>query len=129
MSEKGKLVIITYASNMIIPVSGAKVTVTESTGNGEEIIAYRITDENGKTDVIEIDTPDVSLSLNEANTIKPYTSVNINVEKDGYDSTTIFNVQVFSGKMSEQYVEMIPLPEFSKFDEFKNIFTVTPQNL
>lgn len=114
---------------MTIPVAGSSVTVTESDGNGEKLIAFRITDENGKTDIIQIDTPDMALSLDETNLIKPFKSVNIIVEKPGYSLTTINNVQIFSGMLSEQNVSMIPLPENSGADQFPNNFTVTPQNL
>ena len=129
MYEQGSLVIRTYASNMLIPVQGTRVTVTKNTENGEKIIAFGTTDENGKTQLFAIDTPDVSLSLDQNNTVQPFAVVNIKVEKEGFDVTNIFNAQVFSGKLSEQEVEMIPLPEFSKFNEYNNIFTVTPQNL
>lgn len=129
MAEQGRLVIRTYASNKLIPVQGTRVTITKSTENGDELIAYGITDENGKTQLFYIDTPDVSLSLDQNNTVQPFTNVNIKVEKEGFDITNIFNAQVFSGNLSEQEIEMIPLPEFSKFNEYNNIFTVTPQNL
>ena len=129
MSQKGSLIVRTFASNQLIPVSNARITITKTTPDGEELIAFGITDENGKTSIFKVDTPDVSLSLNRENTTEPYTSVNIKVEKEGFDITNIFNAQIFSGMLSEQYVEMLPLPEFSKFDEYNNIFTVTPQNL
>lgn len=129
MAEQGSLIIRTYASNMLIPVQGTRVTVTVSTENGEELVAYGVTDENGKTQLFTIDTPDVSLSLDRNNMLKPFTDVNIKAEKEGFDITNIFNAQVFSGNLSEQEIEMIPLPEFSKFNEYNNIYTVTPQNL
>ena len=87
--QKGSLLVRTYISNMLIPVIGVRVTVTENNGNGEEILAFRVTDENGKTDIIEINAPDMELSLNSDNTEKPFTSVNIKVEKDGFVISTI----------------------------------------
>lgn len=127
--QKGSLLVRTYISNMLIPVIGVRVTVTENNGNGEEILAFRVTDENGKTEIIEIDTPDMELSLDQNNTIKPFTSVNIKVEKEGFVIFTIEDVQIFANRLSEQNVEMIPLPEKSEYDEFNNIYIVTPQNL
>ena len=129
MSQKGSLIVRTFASNQLIPIPGVRITVTKSTENGDELIAYGVTDKNGKTQIIQIDTPDALLSLDQNNTAEPFTGVNIKIEKEGFDITNIFNAQVFSGQLSEQYVEMVPLPEFSKFDEYNSIFTVTPQNL
>lgn len=114
---------------MLIPVIGARVTVTETNDKGEELLAFRITDENGKTDIIEIATPDMELSLDENNTEKTYRSVNVKVEKDGFVIFIIKNVQIFANRLSEQNVEMIPLPEKSEYDEYVNTYTVTPQNL
>ena len=127
--QKGSLLVRTYIADMLIPVRDVRVTVTENNGNGEEILAFRLTDENGKTDIIEIDTPDMELSLDQNNTLKPFTSVNIKVEKEGFIIFIIQNVQIFANRLSEQNIEMIPLPEKSEYDEFSNTFTVTPQNL
>lgn len=129
MSEKGGLIIRTYASDMLIPIAGSAVTVSRNNNGTDELIAFRITDENGKTDVIEIDTPDKSLSMTDGSNVKPFTSVNVTVKKTGYDITIINDVQIFSGMLSEQNVEMVPLPENAGFDEFKNIHNITPQNL
>lgn len=127
--QKGRLLVRTYISNMLIPIKNTRITVTQNNGNGEEILAFRLTDENGKTDIIEIDTPDIGLSLDQTNTTTPFTSVNIRVEKEGFVIFVIENVQIFSDRLSEQNVEMIPLPEKAEYDEFNNVFIVTPQNL
>ena len=127
--QKGSLLVRTYVANMLIPIRDVRVTVTKNNGNGEEVLAFRVTDENGKTDIIEIDTPDMNLSLDQNNTVKPFTGVNIKVEKDGFVIFVIKNVQIFAKRLSEQNIEMIPLPENSEYDEFSNTYTVTPQNL
>ena len=114
---------------MLIPISGVRVTVTQNNGNGNEIIAFRTTDENGKTEIIEINTPDIELSLDENNNQKPFTSVNVKVEKEGFVIFLIEDVQIFADRLSEQNIEMIPLPEKADYDEYNNVFVVTPQNL
>lgn len=114
---------------MLIPISNVRVTVTQNNEDNEEILAFRITDENGKTDIIEINTPDIDLSLDQYNNVKPFTNVNIKVEKDGFISFIFKNVQIFASRLSEQNIEMIPLPEKADYDEFSNTYIVTPQNL
>jgi len=127
--QKGRLLVRTYISNMLIPIEGTRVTITQNNGSGEEILAFRLTDENGKTEILEIDTPDIELSQDQTNTTTPYASVNIKVEKEGFVIFVIENVQIFADRLSEQNIEMIPLPEKSGYDEFSNVFIVTPQNL
>lgn len=114
---------------MLIPIRDVRVTVTRNTDDGEEILAFRMTDENGKTEIIEVDTPDIELSLDQNNTQKTFASVNIKVEKEGFVIFIIKDVQVFANRLSEQNIEMIPLPEKAEYDEFSNTYTVTPQNL
>jgi len=127
--QKGSLLVRTYVANMLAPVSGARVTVTEDSDNGAKIIAFRLTDENGKTDIVDIETPDMELSLNRDNTEKPFKKVNVKVEKEGFVIFIIKDVQIFANRLSEQNIGMIPLPEKSDYDEFSNTYTVTPQNL
>lgn len=127
--QKGSLLVRTYISNMLIPIRDVRVTVTQNNDNGDEILAFRLTDENGKTEIIEIDTPDMELSLDQNNTVIPFASVNIKVEKEGFVIFVIKDVQIFANRLSEQNIEMIPLPEKSEYDEFNNTYIVTPQNL
>ena len=127
--QKGSLLVRTYVANMLAPVSGVRVTVTEDNGNGEEIIAFRLTDENGKTEIVDIEAPDMELSFDENNTEKPFKNVNVKVEKEGFVIFVIKDVQIFANRLSEQNVAMIPLPEKSDYDEFSNTYIVTPQNL
>ena len=127
--QKGSLLVRTYVANMLAPVSGVRVTITEDNGNGEEIIAFRLTDENGKTEIVDVEAPDMELSLNQDNTEKPFKNVNVKVEKEGFVIFVIKDVQIFANRLSEQNVAMIPLPEKSDYDEFSNTYIVTPQNL
>lgn len=127
--QKGSLLVRTYVANMLAPVSGVRVTITDNKGNGEEIIAFRLTDENGKAEIVDVEAPDMELSLDENNTEKPFKNVNVKVEKEGFVIFVIKDVQIFANRLSEQNVAMIPLPEKSDYDEFSNTYTVTPQNL
>ena len=129
MSATGRLMIRTYVSNMIIPLGNVNVTVVRKDRSESHLVAFRTTNTNGKTNEIEISTPDFNESLNDQNSGERFAIVDITVEKEGYGVTLIKDVQVFADRLSEQDVEMIPLPEFSNFDEYYNVYTVTPQNL
>lgn len=114
---------------MLIPVENTRVTVISETENGSEILAFRTTDENGKTEIIDIITPNIELSLDQDNVEQPFTNVNLKIEKEGFVIFYIKNVQIFPDRLSEQNIEMIPLPEKAEYDEYSNTYTVTPQNL
>lgn len=130
MAEKGRLQIRTYASNMLIPVQNSSVTVTTGKGEKRKIIAFRMTDENGLTEILNIDTPPFTDSQTDNSTDDtPFAVVDVLVEKENYSITIIRDVQIFSNRLSEQNVEMIPMPQNSDFDLYSNVYTVTPQNL
>ena len=130
MAEKGRLQIRTYASNMLIPIANSNVTVTTGEGDEKKILAFRMTDENGLTETLNIDTPPFSDSQTDNSPDNtPFAVVDILVEKENYSITLIKDVQVFSDRLSEQNVEMVPMPENSNFDLYSNVYTVTPQNL
>ena len=62
MSQKGSLIVRTYASSMIIPVVDSNVFITQKNGEEQSLLAFRRTDENGKTQIVEINAPDVENS-------------------------------------------------------------------
>lgn len=129
MSQKGSLIVRTYASSMIIPVVDSNVFITQKNGEEQSLLAFRRTDENGKTQIVEINAPDVENSQSSDSTGLDFSTVDIKIEKTGYEIVVIRDVQIFSGQLSIQNVEMVPLPEGAVFDEHYEIYTVTPQDL
>lgn len=128
MEENGKLMIRTYASDMLIPISETRISIMDAE-NKDVLLAFRLTDENGKTEEIEIKTPDKSLSLDENNQKRPFSVVDVIAQKDGYDISVIENVQIFADNLSVQNIEMLVLPENAAYDDFYKVYRVTPQNL
>ena len=132
MSQKGNVKVVTYISQMSIPIENAKIYVYTIDEGKTTLIATRRTDKNGETDLIEIDTPDKSESLTplENGSANPFASINIFVEADGFRSVLIHNAQVFSENTTVQNVEMIPLaePAIRENDKTIDVF-VTPQLL
>jgi hypothetical protein len=77
-----------------------------------DIIYSLRTDNSGRTEKIALDAKDKELSQSPGN-VKPYTTYNITVEKDGFYASEKINVPIFQGITSIQTAEMIPLSEFS----------------
>ncbi len=131
MSEKGKIAVRVYASDLTIPIEGASVYIYDYNELGQrELIAKRTTDKTGQTDVIAIDAPNKEYSLSPDSDIKAFRDVNIFVEANGYRSILIEDAQVFSDVTMVQNAEMIPLAE-PAIREQDNVIDVkiTPQQL
>lgn len=131
MSEKGKIAVRVYASQMTIPIVGAMVYIYDFNDNGErELLAKRTTDKNGQTEIVEIDAPDIELSLSPEAVGKPFRSVNIFAEAAGYRSILIEDAQVFPEVTMVQNAEMIPLEEpLTREDDRVIDVKITPQQL
>ncbi len=119
--EKGYLVIQTTTTDMIFPVSDTGINVK----NGDK--EYNIlTDRSGKTETIEIDTPDMINSTQQTNE-PSFTTLEVTVTKDGYYTIKVKDVQVFPRETSLLYVNMIPLPENESDKTIE--YSSNPQNL
>ena len=132
MSQKGSIKVVTYISQMTIPIENAKVFVYKEENNQRQLIAVRNTNKNGETDLIEVETPDKSESLAplENGSENPFASVNIFVEAEGFRSVLVHDAQVFAENITLQNIEMVPLgePAIREQDKTIDVF-VTPQLL
>ncbi len=109
---KGYLEVNVYSGTIANPVKGATVTVL----SGEGEVAREITDENGKTALITLDTVDKSYSEKQQNEVRPYTTYDIVVESLGLTPTKIEGVQIFDGVTSIQNVHLTSIDENSNED-------------
>ena len=116
--EQGYLLVQAFGSRESFGEENVKVTV----GGAETLF----TDENGFTKTIALDAPNQALSESPGNA-SPYTSVDITVEKEGFYTIIIRNVQVFSGEVTQQQVQMLPVPENGEVRTV--VYVLTPQNL
>lgn len=129
MAGTGKLIVNTYFSNDTIPIENSFITVTKSDENPPTLLGLRLTDKSGKTEAIEIDTPDVEYSLTPDNGTIPFTSVDVRVDHPETYTVITKNVQVFPGQTSVSNIMLLPLPENPSPEERQKIYIITPQNL
>lgn len=132
MSQKGFIKTAVYISQMTIPIENAKVYIYQEKDGERNLLATRVTDKNGETEIVSIDTPDKSDSLSplENGSPNPFASVNIFIEAEGFRSVLIHDAQVFAENTTIQRAEMVPLaePAFRESDKTIDVF-VTPQLL
>lgn len=94
----------------LYPVKGATVTVFTGDINAKNVIETDVTDESGKSSVFKLKAPAKADSQQAENGgILPYASYNVSVRSDGYVEQIAMNVPVFSGVISVQGIDLIPV--------------------
>ena len=129
MPEQGYLVAKAVTSNARIPVEDVTITVTQRLPDGRyELLAVWITDESGKTPSIAIPTPDLSISQAPSQK-RPFSLVYLMAEPALYERIAVRDVQIFSGIVSIQELQLIPLDEFPELQDQTEFFEIPPQQL
>lgn len=105
----GRLQINVFDESIAMPLSNATVSIS-SADNPDVVLDEIITNNSGKSDVINLEAPPVEYSL-EPNSPKPYTEYNITLNQAGYEPTTIRGVQILPDALAEQNVYMRRIPE------------------
>lgn len=108
----GKLIISVRTANGSIPVEGANVTVRSFDEGESSVIAVLKTDNSGNTPLIEIGTPSSDISTSPGNG-KGYTSVIIEVDKDGFIPMEFIGGAIFPGITTVQPVNLMPESEYN----------------
>ena len=103
----GYLIVNAVTADGLLPVEGALITVSISSGGDTYVYRVLRTDRSGKTGQIAIPTPDISLSLSPSDQ-KPFTEVTIEGDKEGFYTGTYINAPVFPQTVTLQQVNLIP---------------------
>lgn len=103
--QGGLQVIVTSKQN--VPISGAVVDISY-TGDPDRVLEEVQTDRNGRTEVLELNTPPVEYSLSPSEE-QPYSQYTVRVTADGYEPVTIAGTELLENQLSFQNVQMKPL--------------------
>ena len=130
MDAQGTVVVRLSTSSARIPLQGATVTITKRLPGGEvQLLAVRVTNFDGLTDPVAIETPPMAESQSYQNTSVPNAVIDIRAELSGFDRVIVQNAQVFPDTETRQEISLIPTPNLpSSFDRTET-FLVPPQNL
>ena len=126
--QKGYIKARVFTSDARIPIENAVFTVYTTDDDTTNLIGVRISDSEGKTDVIPVEAPDSSLSQSQGN-INPFATVNARVDHPEYRSFLVNGAQVFAGQISIIEAEMSPVDRNVSLDDRAEIFDVPGQNL
>ena len=120
-TASGNLIGIVTAIRSLYPVQNAKVTIFKGEYPEMQIIDSDMTDESGRTKTFRLPAPEKALSLEQENTIIPYSSYNMLVEADGYIKNIHLGIPIFSTVTSLQQSNLI-LEETAGEDKSPQIF-------
>lgn len=130
MDRKGSVVARVYTSDAKIPIQGATVIFTKlGADNSRELLGVRLTNFDGYTDPIMVDTPPLSDSQNYSPDVPAYTIINITAEDENYGRILVQNAQVFSDTQTLQEFMLIPTPALPEQYGQTEIFSIPAQNL
>ncbi len=96
----GKLQINTFNETIGMPTENVKISVQNKEN---KVIEEVITNSSGNSDIINLDTPPIEYSLTPGSP-QPYNEYTIIATREGFDSTTIENVQILPDVIAEQNI-------------------------
>ena len=129
METQGTISIRAFTSRAQIPVQGATAAVTRPTGQGRhQLVALRVTDENGLTQPVALPAPALSQSDHPGGE-RPFAVCDIWVEHTGYRMLHVEGVQIFPGVETVQDMMLIPLGEGESSLQHRGTRDITAQSL
>ena len=122
--DKGYLEIFIFGARELFPIEFAEIYIKKD----GELINHLTTDESGRGERLEFETPPESESTSPGFD-KPFTTINVTILKEGFFPTTIENVQIFPNIVSRLNTELVPIPDNPEFTGMDLNYTSNAQRL
>lgn len=110
-------------ANDAVPLRGAQVTVLDDQGRS---VYDLVTDENGETQTVPLETVSRDFSLESSYTGTPYVGYHVFVQASGFNSVYISGVPIFEGETAIQPVALVPMQEMQRSPTVEEIFIEKP---
>ncbi len=101
----GTLIVETTTADKALPVENVEVVIKDNDGN---LLYNLVTNENGITERVELDTVDIEASLDKNYEGRPYEIYTVGVKADGFMDKTIRGVQIYDTINSRLPITMLP---------------------
>jgi len=102
----GYLLIQARTAHDAVPLSGVKIRITDMDSN---TLYNLITDENGETPVISLETMDKSFSQTPYYNGIPFTSYSVYAQAPGFDSLLVSDIPIYDGETAVLPVALTPM--------------------
>lgn len=107
-TSNGFLKVQVYSAQGAFPLKDARVVISKELGDQQKIFYEMVTDESGITQPVSLPAPDASHSF-VVDGIRPYENYNIEVSKQGFQTTLREGLPIFPGVVSLQPIQLRPL--------------------
>ena len=127
--SSGSVIARAYTAGDAIPVEGVTILVTRHLPDGRNaLLGLRMTDANGQSAPVEVETPDKALSETPTGQVS-WANCDVVADHPDYERIVVENVQVFPGTVTLQEFALVPLEERPDLWGKTEVFEVTPQEL
>ena len=124
----GYLRVFTFTGGGAEPIEGARVIVTQPTGDTPTVFANLTTDRDGFTPVIALPSVDPALTLRPG-VAQPYITYAVRVTADGFQPVEHRNIPVYGDNYVTQPVAMTPTLPGRDADNTQEFTSGGPTNL
>lgn len=107
-TSNGFLKVQVYSAQGAFPLKDARVVISKEFDNQQKIFYEMVTDESGITEPVSLPAPDASHSF-VVDGMRPYENYNIEVSKDGFQTSLREGLPIFPGVVSLQPIQLRPL--------------------
>lgn len=106
MPQKGRLKVQCFINETYIPVDKSKISIKPSNTGSDFTPIDLVTNSMGETNIIELDAPPFEYSQQPTGQI-PYSTYDIKVEREGFQSILINRCQIFPNELAIQQCNLI----------------------
>lgn len=107
-TSNGFLKVQVYSAQGAFPLKDARVVISKELDNQQKIFYEMVTDESGITQPVSLPAPDASHSF-VVDGMRPYENYNIEVSKQGFQTSLREGLPIFPGVVSLQPIQLRPL--------------------
>ncbi len=130
MAQYGSVVANVVTSAAGVPVEGAALTITQQEpGGGTRLLAVLMSDADGNTEPFFIETPPESSSQQYQQSHTPYITVDLRIDRFGFDRIVVQGVQIFANTETLQPLMLIPTPTLPDSYMRTKTFVIPAQTL
>lgn len=106
-SSVGKLKVLAFTAYQAVPISDVEILITKDFGDDKVLFFNGYTNSSGVIENIELPAPD---SKYNPNTLEPSKSTfyDLTAISEGYEVIKKYNIEMYGGVNSIQYIKMIP---------------------
>ncbi len=112
------------AGGNAFPIEDALVVITEYVDGAEKVIRILVTNQDGRTDIIELPAPEEAVLTSNGS---PYSNYNAIIFHEGYYEVHNRNIPIFAGITSLQPVSLVPMPIYKEGREIMTFYDQEPQ--